>query len=454
MQMCVELGLHLRTEAGSTAPAIHKEQRQRKIFWECYHLDRFASFTLGRPPGIGDLDIHTNLPYSKASWPRSSQDGHLANDLEPTNYTSREGETDVFRHLLLLTKIVSEARDGLSLQYGRSSNHDTQPHRDPRPSQSSPSADVYATFKILDRRLKQWRQQAPVRELHACLYYTAEYFELAYQKERLSLLRMTIDQLSSANSCTPEVLFKLCATASVKIVRLYDSLRQRQLITYTRSYMHLIFSSGLIIICVILRSRQNSTQAGSLQLEIEQEPWWTLSDDDTFLSDEDLHQILGTTQELLRWFSKHMPDTSGYVQYFDSLCSGLSILLEDRSRATAVTIGPSLTTENNAMAHDQLIGAMAEPGASNEAFGTSMLNMPPSYPANMGSRSTASHSHENIGTGSAGAWLGFPGQIWENYQFPGIEDVEIALSGLEWDAVIPWNTPGETGYHITDESNI
>lgn len=449
MQMCIELGLHLRKEVGSSASAIHTEQRRRKIFWECYHLDRFASFTLGRPPSIGDLEIHTELPYSTSPWPQKSQDAYLGDGADSTDYTFLEGETEVFRHLLLLTKIVSEARDGLSLRYCRSSDHETQSSRGAGPSDSFSTADVYATFKTLDRRLKQWRQQAPVHEAPSCLYHMAEYFELAYKKERLSVLRMTIDQLSSANSYTPEVLFKLCATTSAKIVRLYDSLRQRQLINYTRSYMHLIFSSGLIIICVMLRSRQNSTEAGPSQLDIEQEPWWTSSGDDTFFSDDYLNQILSTTQELLRWFSKHMPDTSSYVQYFDSLCSELSISLEDRPQETAVTIGPSMT-----VVQDQPTGTIAESGTSNEAFESSILNIPPSNLANIGGRPAAPRSHENIGTGAVGSWPGLSGQIWEAYQFPGIEDVEIALSGLEWDAVIPWNTPGETGYHITDESNI
>src|SRR5262249_23680217 len=39
-----------------------EEQMRRRLFWQCYSLDRHASSTLGRPFGIADEDIKVDLP--------------------------------------------------------------------------------------------------------------------------------------------------------------------------------------------------------------------------------------------------------------------------------------------------------------------------------------------------------------------------------------------------------
>ena len=54
MRQCVELGYHAPPRVAQ-APLV--EQKQRRIFWECYILDRYSSGILARPFTIADDDI-------------------------------------------------------------------------------------------------------------------------------------------------------------------------------------------------------------------------------------------------------------------------------------------------------------------------------------------------------------------------------------------------------------
>lgn len=56
---CVACNFHLRPM--QRVPTF-EEQMQRRVFWQCYGVDRYVSTTLGRPFGIADDDITVALP--------------------------------------------------------------------------------------------------------------------------------------------------------------------------------------------------------------------------------------------------------------------------------------------------------------------------------------------------------------------------------------------------------
>lgn len=59
MRQCVELDYHAESARLLTA---FDEQKRRRIFWECYILDRYSSSMLGRPFAIADGDISAGIP--------------------------------------------------------------------------------------------------------------------------------------------------------------------------------------------------------------------------------------------------------------------------------------------------------------------------------------------------------------------------------------------------------
>ena len=50
LRICIELGLHQHPR--KLPENLLAEQMNRRVFWECYMLDRISSITLGRPFGI------------------------------------------------------------------------------------------------------------------------------------------------------------------------------------------------------------------------------------------------------------------------------------------------------------------------------------------------------------------------------------------------------------------
>ncbi len=59
MRLCIELGLHRKRPRAE--PSLQRELSKRR-FWTAYFLDRDVSIAIGRPPGICDHDIDTEMP--------------------------------------------------------------------------------------------------------------------------------------------------------------------------------------------------------------------------------------------------------------------------------------------------------------------------------------------------------------------------------------------------------
>lgn len=59
VRMCIEQGLH---QPPRRQLPLLEEQLQRRVFWECYMINRYSSSTLDRPFAIADQDITTALP--------------------------------------------------------------------------------------------------------------------------------------------------------------------------------------------------------------------------------------------------------------------------------------------------------------------------------------------------------------------------------------------------------
>lgn len=61
VSLCIELGLHRKRRAASSAQEARDNEIRRRAFWSCYCLDRGTSVVLGRAFAITDRDINVEV---------------------------------------------------------------------------------------------------------------------------------------------------------------------------------------------------------------------------------------------------------------------------------------------------------------------------------------------------------------------------------------------------------
>lgn len=311
-----------------------EDRRKRIIFWECYSLDRLSSAVLGRPFGIDDEDIEVDLPLpgdaAAVSLSFRSQERN-----NPTQYDRRntqDSDLRVFTHLLKLSRVSSGINDSLPLKHAspytcQSRNRNEFCNRYWSPICSPSPVEVYAHVVTLHGQLHNWREDAPSYTEPRCVYKSSEFFDLCYQKERLFLLREAIDRVVSPGLLPPDALLGPCVDAASTVIRLFAKLRNNSsYITYTRTYAHLIFLCGMILLF-----------AAFVQLypaEFTNVPWSDVektSQMDGFaveyatIAVTELVELLISAKESLERLSDNMPDLAVYPQFIDAFRSKLPV---------------------------------------------------------------------------------------------------------------------------------
>ncbi|KAM0716137.1 hypothetical protein Q7P37_008651 [Cladosporium fusiforme] len=292
MRQCIELGYH--AAPCLAVPAI-EEQKQRRIFWECYILDRYSSGILGRPFAIADDDISVDLPI-------------LADDdaLKVANVTSLSAlsnvapsqptEVSVFVFYIRLRQVSSrihaEFYNGRK-QSSRSANSTPMPF----------TSAGYVQMKVHDffTELELWRQSAPVFTAPQSLYERPEWYDFLLEKEKLILLRGAIHTAPKlSNNSPPLDLLMLSLRAATKAIKLYSDMLEMSYITWTRSYFQNIFTAGLsILFCLNL----NPEIGKDTSADIEVPP----------------STALQLCSHVLHSFEKEMPDVRTFAVVFDEL---------------------------------------------------------------------------------------------------------------------------------------
>ncbi|KAJ9619707.1 hypothetical protein H2204_012575 [Knufia peltigerae] len=238
-----------------------------------------------------------------------------------------------FKHLLRLARISPQIYTNIS------SKHAARHIAGAEESSVSPDeilkpGEVYPMLRKFHDTLRQWRLDAPVSPNSSSVYYMAEFYELHYQKERLSLLRQAIFRMPFAGSRPPDGLLKSCVEAAATIARTFDSLRRQPLLTYTRSWTHLIFSSGLVLTFAAFAARTRSPQSTSHNLSsgVDEGFWWEFYQNPNPLTDQELFDFLSITSESLFWLSEKLSDIAFYTKLFEALRLELVTIAGARSR--------------------------------------------------------------------------------------------------------------------------
>ncbi|KAH7346924.1 hypothetical protein BKA66DRAFT_433229 [Pyrenochaeta sp. MPI-SDFR-AT-0127] len=259
MRQCIELGLHIKP-LKRLEPLL--EQHHRRIFWECYVLDRYSSGILGRPFAICEKDITVLLPINAYDHSIAAT-GAVELDSIPEN------QVEVLTDVTIFISI----------------------------------GHVFAAFSRFRTQLDLWRSTVPVFSSPRSLYERSDWHDFMYYKDMLLLTRGAMQSLpslsTSASSITTDVLVA-CYTSARRVIQLYADLMDQRAITWTRSYFQVIFTAGLTVIY-------------SISLEV------LKRDGCEMHSQHDAIETLARCSEILNHFREHMPDAGSFTIVFDLL---------------------------------------------------------------------------------------------------------------------------------------
>lgn len=294
---------------------------RRRVFWECYELDRFSSMTLGRPFGIEDSDIEIELPFDAEdehlerliSWPA---DGFRP----PAGLSSSNGEVAVFNCCLRLGRIT--CRIHRSLHSAETSDVRKSPRNIPSYQASLfEPGDIYQLFRDFYAELMSWRLSCPVFLEPQCPAQSQEWFQLLFNREKLTLVQAVIDCVHSRTTFPPRELLNPCHNTAVAVIYDYDNLRKRGQVTYSWSYLQLMLSCGLsVIFCVFVKLDQKRTEEASRERS-----WlshrWTDLEPETFkdFSLQESSAAIDACADVHRWMAEQAKEMVRYSRFFDMM---------------------------------------------------------------------------------------------------------------------------------------
>ncbi|KIW19818.1 hypothetical protein PV08_00393 [Exophiala spinifera] len=289
MRQCVELGLH-RRPASSLPPV--EEQIRRNVFWDCYIHDRYSSGILGRPFAIAEDDIETLLPIDADEEDLVNSTAASLDEVDMDSFT-KPNKASVFRFVVELRRLTTRVSNAFF------SSSDQR-------SMSRTMADAGRVKLDLDRFLVEMqliRDAAPVFYDPKSLYQRPQWYDFMVEKDRLTLIRGALARLPKDNFHPPRWMLRTYLQSAVNVIELYTSMFAKGHITWTRSYLQILFTTGLAIIYSLSLLRPNEARPG----------FDTESDFGREL------RALMSASELMQRFVSEMPDAGQFVQVFDVL---------------------------------------------------------------------------------------------------------------------------------------
>ncbi|KAL9570938.1 hypothetical protein ACKAV7_005275 [Fusarium commune] len=409
IRSCIELDLHRQRpkSCGTDASLLRQSQ---KVFWEAYLLDRFSSRTLGRPFAIADKLISTDILNSIPS--------------------PHEEDISVFQWLIGIGRLSSQIHSAMEEGRPNSASFSVGPSATSTPD----LGEVLCQLRRFHHDLGSWHESAPLFDNPSCLFETREFFELTYQEERLRLIRATIEVLGSKTMLPPDVLLEPCLQAARAIICSFAALRGLNMITFSRAYMHLIFTAALVIVVVLETRihRHDGPNHKTRSSGIDAEEWLRdLVDDRWNAEARDIWNDLSVAGSLLSWFADSMPDMAVYNQFFQRLCHQLETAGSSGEQPT------QLVLESAAPGHETHSSRNTPPSNTSNAENNTALNRGDQL--DMGGMNPLDLTSIQIGNPQLSALSedGMP-EGWPLAYVLGVEGISAGLSEFVWDTVVPW----------------
>lgn len=278
MRLAVDLGLHYEDGVGlestkdgnQVQPRIDARERgrrewvrdlRRRLWWCVYSFDRLVATCVGRPFGISDQAISTELPSMM-------DDKYITKSGLLTPPDGTPTYKHVAFHYFKLRLLQSEIHDVLQYQQARavrkraSDSAIILPHAE----LTSPFLQGFDSFRSwrhdVHRRLVEWHESAPTRA-DTGVRFSIELLELNYWQAIILLYQQSLtvpaelageltpaDDVSSPSFSNPDEgdeedqVYLNVAEAGQKVIRIYRQLHRVRLVNYTYLATHHIFMAG------------------------------------------------------------------------------------------------------------------------------------------------------------------------------------------------------------------
>ncbi|CEF71999.1 hypothetical protein FGSG_00147 [Fusarium graminearum PH-1] len=383
-------------------------QQCQSVFWAAYLLDRFSSRTLGRPFAIADKLISTDIP----------------DPIPPHG-----GDLSVFRWLIGMGRLSSEIQSAMEERRPSSALFSVGPSATSTPDLGGELCQLLC----FHHDLRSWHESAPLFDNPSCLMETREFFELTYQEERLRLIRATIEVLGSKALLPPGVLLEPCLQAARAIICSFAALRGRNMITFSRAYMHLIFTAALVILAMLETyiHPQNVRNHQTRSSGIDADDWLRdLVDDRWIAGARDIWNDLSVAGSLLSWFAESMPDMAVYNQFFQRLRRQLETAGFSEEQST------QLVLEGTAEGYETHPFRETPPSNTSNAENNTVLNI--EHPLDMGGMNDLDLTNVQAVNPQCGMSEDVMPEGWPLAYVLGVEGISAGLSEFLWDTVVPW----------------
>ncbi|VUC22518.1 unnamed protein product [Clonostachys rosea] len=272
IRTCIECGFHRQPTA--PLPAI-EEQMRRRVFWQCYGLERYASTTLGRPFTIPDEAITVKLPANvddsvlqeaATLLPNASLDELTEAQPPPKGLT----DTSVVIPHIQLRQITSR----MSRDY-RILRNQLATSQDPPGSLRNSAVDldmftlngkVWNTYYQYSQELHNWRLYSGM-DTHKDIapdsngqifLHDSRWIDLHFHQEKLFLIRLSIEPSSATDShfINPGDLLEELYDAASNVILLYSEIADDAKIEPTAGRLYRVLTAGLSILYTIVIESQ------------------------------------------------------------------------------------------------------------------------------------------------------------------------------------------------------
>lgn len=291
VRLAVDLGLHYEEggEAENSGPedpageqdssARERGRRQyvrdmrRRLWWCTYSFDRLVSTCVGRPFGVSDQVITTEIP-SVLDDDYVTPTGFI----DPPVDDERPSYKHVAHHYFRLRMLQSEILQVLQYNQAQLARQGNQVPCYPEMRNHIPSPflvkfDSFRSWRSdIDKRLYHWKSSAPTRQ-ETGVAFSTEFLELNYWQAIIMLYRQSLsvpamfegeyntsNEVNSPTAFTAELrededrIYLKVAEAGQKILRIYRQLHLSGLVSYTYLSTHHLFMAGISYLYAIWHS--------------------------------------------------------------------------------------------------------------------------------------------------------------------------------------------------------
>lgn len=291
MRLAVDLGLHYEEggEAVNTGPDEPVDEQdssakgrgrqqyvrdmRRRLWWCTYSFDRLVSTCVGRPFGVSDQVITTELP-SVLDDDYVTPTGFV----DPPVDDERPSYKHVAHHYFRLRLLQSEILQVLQYNQAQIARQGNQVPCYPEMRNHIPSPflvkfDSFRSWRSdIDKRLYHWKSSAPTRQ-ETGVAFSTEFLELNYWQAIIMLYRQSLsvpamfegeyntsNEVNSPTAFTAELrededrIYLKVAEAGQKILRIYRQLHLSGLVSYTYLSTHHLFMAGISYLYAIWHS--------------------------------------------------------------------------------------------------------------------------------------------------------------------------------------------------------